>query len=554
MVATVTEMPPITIDGDRLSVRFDRFDASAYERFLQVKRLPEFELKFDVHTESYTVTAPKRFATMLGAQLDQYQDGELAMADFLYDDQAAIVRMALDSKRFACWSDCGLGKTPITLEFARQVIHRTKGRFLILTMNEIVPQFIEECRKFYRDTLPILRLNSRAELKQWCAEGDGIHQLAITNYEKMNPDADGQTVNEMRYLAGVALDESSRLKTGGGKQKWAIIKSCKGIEYKLSCTATPAPNDTMEFASQASFLERMRNESEIIWTYFHRNPKTHRWSVKRHARKAFFEFMAGWSIYVRDPRRYGWRKGHKDVPAPIVKMHELAMSPGQATALQKLSRADNGQISLFQKSDVNTIQRAKMSQIAKGFRYRKVKGKSGKDGRTIERIESAKPGFVADLAAAESRDGLQVLLWTVFDAESTILAEELRARGIPFDLLTGATPDQERIEMLERFRHGQSPVLISRASMLGFGMNFQCCGSMIFSGWNDSYEQYYQAWRRAVRDGQTKRVRIHIPVIPELEGDMLETIFEKEGKHLAAIDEMESNYIAACKALTGGAA
>jgi hypothetical protein len=86
--------------------------------------------------------------------------------------------------------------------------------------------------------------------------------IAIVNYEKFNPEK-GKTgkdaaIPEVRHLAGVILDESSRLAMGGGKQKWVIIQSTKGIPYKLSCTATPAPNDTMEFASQASFLERMR--------------------------------------------------------------------------------------------------------------------------------------------------------------------------------------------------------------------------------------------------------------------------------------------------------
>jgi hypothetical protein len=60
---------------------------------------------------------------------------------------------------------------------------------------------------------------------------DGGHAstpcLAITNYEKWNPE-DGladQVVNEARHLGGLILDEASRLRGGGGKQKWALIKS-----------------------------------------------------------------------------------------------------------------------------------------------------------------------------------------------------------------------------------------------------------------------------------------------------------------------------------------
>lgn len=257
--------PEIIIDNESLRVEFNMWNIDAYRLFLQVKRLPEYQLAFDAERDTYTVTAPARYAELLGVVRPARDIGDLSLAPHLFDDQAHVVRQALDAKRFAVWTDCGLGKTPVQLEWARHVCHRTQGRVLILTMNEVVDQTIEEARKFYGDSLPIRKLQSRADMREWARSGPDA--IAITNYEKMNPDDEGQEVHELRYLSGIVLDESSRLKTGGGKQKWAIIKSTKGIPYKLSCTATPAPNDTMEFASQASFLEKMRSEGEIIWTY-----------------------------------------------------------------------------------------------------------------------------------------------------------------------------------------------------------------------------------------------------------------------------------------------
>lgn len=545
MTTATLENPGVTIDGDTMAVRFDRFSIDQYGLFLKVKALPEYQVAFDPPTESYTVTAPARFASMLGVALPVADRQRLPFPTFLFDDQAAIIRMALEAKRFACWSDCGLGKTLIQLEFARQVIHRTGGRVLLFTLNEIVGQTIDECVKFYGDTLPIHRIETRAAMREWCKAGPG--QLAITNYEKMNHKGEAdQVVNELRHLAGVALDESSRLKAGGGKQKWALIKSCKGIEYKLSCTATPAPNDTIEFASQASFLEKMRTDADIIWTYFARDPKSHRWTVKSHARKAFFEFMAGWSIYVRNPKRYGWRLNQSEIPEPIVFTHDIRPTSSQIAAMQKLCGDASGQLNLLESKAANAIQRSKLSQIAKGFRY--IKGEShGK----YKLIPSHKPAVVADLIEQEVRSGLQVLVWTVFDAESDIIAEELREREIGFDLLIGKVKESERIPMLDRFRCGESRVLVSRAALLGYGQNFQQCGSMVFSGWNDSYESYYQAVRRAYRYGQTKQLRVHLPVIQILEGDQLENILHKQGRHETAIEEMEQNYIAAVKRLKG---
>lgn len=543
----MTTAPAITVNGDEMSICFDRFDIEAYRLFLRAKRLPEYRLAFNDEAMTYTITAPARFVAMLGVDLPAATVTDLPLLDALLDDQVAITEMALRAKRFAVWADCGLGKTLIGLEFARQVMHRTGGRVLIFTLNEIVPQWIEEAAKFYGDTLPIVRLDSRAAMKEWC-RGEGLRagtHLAVTNYEKLNHRSEAdQVVNELRHLAGVIADESSRLKTGGGKQKWALIKSAKGIEFKLSCTATPAPNEIMEFASQASFLEKLRHENEIIWTYFRRDEKTHRWTVKPHARQAFFEFMAGWSIYVRDPRKYGWRKNMPVVPEPKIIEHELSPTEPQRQFIVDFHQTDDGTLSLVPTEHTNTIQRNKLSQVAKGFCYRK-----GENG-AFDRIDSLKPRRVAEIIRDEVDAGRQVLVWTVFDAESEIISDELMGMHLlGFDVLTGRVPKGRRGGMLERFRRGESQVLISRPVMLGYGMNLQHCGAMVFSGFNDSYEQFYQALRRAYRFGQTQRLRVHIPFIPELEGEVWENILRKQAQHEQAIAEMEANYIAATRLL-----
>ncbi len=556
--------PPVEFDQQDMFVRFSRFDLASYEVFLKIKAIPEYHVQFDRETEAYTIRAPKRFAGMLGVVPPAPQAPDLGLSAFLFDDQSAIVQLALAAKRFAVWSDCGLGKTLIEFEFARHVIHRTGGRVLIVTMNDLVDQFIEMAAEFYGESLPLTKLTSQKHMREWC-QGTGPG-LAIVNYEKFNPEDgsnDKQVISEVRHLAGLILDESSRLKTGGGKQKWAIIKSGKGIEYKLSCTATPAPNDTMEFASQASFLERMRSEGEIIWTYFHRDKKTHRWTVKKHAREGFFKFMASWSIYVRDPRKYGWRKDHAPVPEPITTITEIEATPEQLAAMRALQRDATGQMRMFEKDNTNAIERVKLSEVAKGFRYHEklptepvipadavtLKRKGIEYRRWTEYIPSRKPAVVAAMAAKELAEGRQVLIWTEFDAETRLIAHELKLLGIEPDVLTGSTPKKLRPGILDRFRNGGSQLLIGRSKMIGYGQNFQRCKSMIFSGWSDSFEAFYQSVRRAVRHGQTDQVRVLIPVIRELEGDQLDNVFLKEAKHSAAVDEMERNYIGAMKGL-----
>ena len=77
------------------------------------------------------------------------------------------------------------------------------------------------------------------------------------------------------------------------------------------------------------------------------------------------------------------------------------------------------------------------------------------------------------------------------------------------------------------FVDGEVKNLISKPSIFGFGMNWQHCSKMIFTGLSDSYEQYYQAIRRIYRYGQKREVDIYI-VTSEAEGAVKDNIERKE--------------------------
>lgn len=529
----------ISVVDDTISVTFNRFDLDAYGVFLQSKKLPEYSLDYDSAADSYRLTTPKRFAHIF--ELEDVGTGRewLPLNQALFDYQRFIVQVALDAKRYAVWADTGLGKTIIQLEFARQVSHRTRGKVLMIVPLNIIQQTIEEADKFYGDGLNLQRLATKEAMIAWCV--DGSADIGIVNPEKFIPrNGAGEIISEIRYCAGVVLDESSLLKAGGGKIKWALIKSCRGIEYKLSCTATPAPNDTMEYASQASFLEKLRNEGEILWTYFRRD-KDGNWKVKEHAKEGFYRFMAGWSIYLRNPKVYGFADNLKNLPDPVIKKYFLALSKRQHAEIRAVPD-DKNQLVLFRIEDkLSMIMRSKYSQLAKGFVYKTVGGK-----RIVQRIHSRKPFFVTKLIYEEVRRDLQVLVWTVFDEESNILGELLGGR-FSFDILTGAVTQSKRIEIIESFRNGRTQVLISKASLLGHGLNFQNCGSMIFSGFDDSFERLYQAIRRSYRYGQTKTLRVHIPYIKGLEGVVWDNLMAKQGRFEKDMGRQERNYLKAMR-------
>jgi hypothetical protein len=525
----------ISIRDNTLTATFAApFTPAKYLLFIQSKRIPEARVKYHSRGDYYTVQAPARFATLLGVK--EYEDPVrlLPISPWMFDYQRFIVPRALAAERYAIWADCGLGKTLMFLEWAIHVQHITGDKVLIFSPLSIIAQTVEEYRKYYGATDPdITVLPTREAMEEWCKQpGPG---LAICNPEKMIP---GVT-DALRYLGGLVIDESSLLKTGGGVIKWNIIKSARGIRFKLSCTATPAPNDTMEYASQAAFLEKLRNEGEILWTYFQRD-KAGNWFVKPHAKAAFYQFMATWSIYLRRPALYGWQDNFSDVPPPLIREIPIEMTPAQADASREFIQGTTGEF--FADEKIGVTLRNKLSQIAKGFLYDKPK--------PARRILSRKPLWVAKEIEQAVKTGRQTLVWTEFDEETEIILKCLgEYTAAKVAVLSGKVKPAARAAILEDFRTGKTPVLISKAKLLGYGLNFPFCTLMIFSGFSDSYENFYQALRRAYRYGATQQLEVLIPYIQELEGKIYSNIVRKKAQFEQDCEMQEKNYLIALEAL-----
>ncbi len=86
------------------------------------------------------------------------------------------------------------------------------------------------------------------------------------------------------------------------------------------------------------------------------------------------------------------------------------------------------------------------------------------------------------------------------------------------------------------------PIMLSKLSVLGFGMNFQHCRRMVFCGLSDSYESYYQGIRRCWRFGQKRQVEVTI-VVSDAERAIVGNVRKKE----AAADAMSVELLAAMR-------
>ena len=220
----------------------------------------------------------------------------------LYPFQHDIVRWALAKGRAAIFADCGLGKTPMQLEWANQIVKSHGGSVLILAPLTVSVQTVREGAKF---GIPV-NICESAE--------DVLPGINITNYEKLG------NFNECVFK-GVVLDESSILKSFTGAMRNQIINFFSHTPFRLACTATPAPNDFMELGNHAEFLGIMSYTEMLSMFFVHDGGQTSKWRLKGHAEDMFWQWMGSWAVVINNPSDLGYQMNGYDLPP--LRIHEI---------------------------------------------------------------------------------------------------------------------------------------------------------------------------------------------------------------------------------------
>jgi superfamily II DNA or RNA helicase len=391
----------------------------------------------------------------------------------LYPWQSAIVRWALRKGRAAVFADCGLGKTFMQVAWANAL----QARVLILAPLCVAEQTVKEGAKL---GIGIHYAHDQREA--------GDHQLVITNYERL------EKFNASAF-SGVVLDESSILKAFDGKTRTKLVETFGKTKYRLCCTATPSPNDLAELGNHAEFLGLM-TRAEFLATWFIkvdqglRTTEHHGWRMKRHAVEPFYRWMASWAVALRTPADIG--ADATGYLLPPLRVHD---------AVVESDLPPDGV--LFAEMGVKGIQ-----------------GRlSARRGSLTQRVEAT--------AKLVARPG-QWIVWCGLNSES-----EAIARAVPDAVeVTGADSHAEKVGAVEAFVRGDIRVLVSKAKILGFGMNFQHCHQTVFLGLSDSYEMYYQCLRRLWRYGQQFPVDAHV-VVSDAERFVVENVRAKEQRSVS---------------------
>lgn len=385
------------------------------------------------------------------------------MPDFLFDFQSDLTAWAIRKGRAAIFADCGLGKTPMELVWAQNMVMKTGKPTLIICPLAVSIQHLREAEKF---GIEAHRSN----------DGSPKSNITITNYEqlhKFSPEDFGAAV----------CDESSILKSFKGVHKQEITIFMRKMAFRLLATATAAPNDYIELGTSSEALGYM-GYMDMLGRFFKNDQNTGasggggfgkggkrfgdmvKWRFKGHAEIPFWKWVCSWARAIRKPSDLGFDDTRFELPPLDERQHIV---------------------------NVNTL--------ADGYLFSMPA--CGLEEQRDERRRSLRERCekVAELVNGHG----QALVWCHLNPEGDLL-EKIIPGAVQ---VSGSDSDESKEERLVAFQDGHVRVLVTKPKIAGWGLNFQKCNHVTFFP-SHSYEQYYQGVRRCWRFGQTKPVTVDV--------------------------------------------
>ena len=378
--------------------------------------------------------------------------------------QRDMVEFAVRGGRRGIFARFGLGKTVMQLEYCRIVQDHEGGKMLIVMPLNVMPEFRHDAAMLGMGELPYCRT---------MAEVNACHApIIMTNYERVR---DGDI--DPHAFTGVSLDEAATLRSFGSKTYQEFLTKFKGVRYKLTNTATPAPNRYKELIHYAGFLEIM-DTGQALTRFFKRDStKANKLTLYPGKEDEFWVWCNSWGAFVQKPSDLGHSDEGYSLPPLKVNWHVLE------SAERPAEFDDNGQMMLGHDAAMGLRDAAKEKRDSIVIRAEAVK-------RLIE-----------------ENPGEHFVIWHDLEEER----REIK-RQIPEAVdIYGSLDLETREQRVMDFAGGKTRLFATKKSLSGQGCNFQrYCHREIFMGIDYEFNDFIQAIHRCYRFLQTEPVTVDI--------------------------------------------
>lgn len=312
-------------------------------------------------------------------------------------------------------------------------------------------------------------------LKQYGSVGDvrrdwGVANIIVINYEALS----GWKLSALNGLIDektmIVFDEVHRIKNPEGKRAANALTLGPNARFHYVLTGTPIPNS---YKDVYNFLHLLyQNEYDAFFG----------WEIN--------ELDANISSDINDRLQpFFWRTNKTDLevpPAEADKLIKVEPDTQQADLAAGIHDVESNvlakYIRLMQASTNSELLTANIDFNDLGFLFGELDYTvdsafdSAEERAAKQRLyldfgvdKMRTPKFDAgmDLIKSLVHEGKKVLVWGMFVGTMHKIQDELTEEGISSSLIYGATPKDDRVDLINRFRDGDVSVLISNPATLG---------------------------------------------------------------------------------------
>ena len=391
--------------------------------------------------------------------------------------------------------DMGLGKTLQVISFLLseylEAGAQDNRRVLIVTPASLVFNWKNEFERF-APSLPVKMVTGTVPERKEMIHDAQSRDILITSYELLKRDL--MEYNGIVFFCQI-IDEAQYIKNHNTQAAKAVKEIVAGCRFAL--TGTPIENRLSELWSIFDYLmpgflygyQRFRTEIEVP-------------VVQSQDENA----MAKLQKMVRP---FILRRLKKDVLTDLPDKLEECMYAHMEGEQWKLYCAHVQRLKIM--LDKQTDEEFKTAKIQILSELTKLRQLFCDPSLIYEKYEisSAKTAMCVDLIKNAVEGGHKILLFSQFTSMLENLQKELQKEGISYYVLTGATPKEKRLQLVEDFNKDDTNVFCISLKAGGTGLNLTAADMVIHYDpwWNLAVQN--QATDRAHRIGQKNVVNVY---------------------------------------------
>ena len=378
----------------------------------------------------------------------------------------------------------GTGKTCIAIELIRQLRNgQSPSKTLVVCPLSIIePAWMSDLKQFAPE-LKAVNLwrnwkRSIADFKRWI-EWMNVGIINFESFKKSEKYFDG--------IKMVIIDESSKIKNMQAAITKAMVSFCDDIEYAYLFSGTPAPNNEMEYFSQARIIDPTilgKSFYKFREKYFYNIPSCFKW-IKRNDTD-LLDKIAQFSSVVK-------KEDVLDLPERTFNTIDVMLSPAEKTAYRDMI---NHLVAIIEDEEISAFNAAvkcmKLRQVTSGFLIN--------ENSEVRVFGKSKLNALAELL--EEIGNQSIIIWTQFVHEAKQIQELLKDKSV--GIINGSSKQADKDNWIKDFKAGSVQYLIAHPLSMAHGVTLTNCTYSIYYSLSYSHEEHVQSRDRIYRKGTTK--------------------------------------------------